>query len=439
MYIRIAWRNIWRNTKRTLILLLTIIIGIWSMIFLGGLMRGMTVSMIHNGIATLTGDIQIHAAGYRDDPSVDHSMYDLKKLKYIMDMALPKGSRYAFRVRVNAIIANARHSSGVTMVGINPEKEPEVSFIGPGALLKGKYFVPGNNNGILIGRALAEKFETRIGHKLIIMSEDSHHEIASKALKIIGIFHADMQSTEKRFVFVTYSFARHMLRLGKAASEVAIVLPDDAKDEKAATDLKHMLSSSFVNLLDSDMSSHSCVPGFAASGSAVAAGISEHYEIYTWQELLPILTSYLKMFDGFMYIWFVVVFIAMGFGIVNTTLMAVYERIREFGLLKALGMKPWFIIRLVLTESFMLLGIGGVIGNVIGLMSIRILTVIGINLSALASGAEFAGLTRIIYPVIYLPDIVMANTVVIILGLTVSVYPAVKAAKFMPVEALAHI
>ncbi len=434
MYIKIAWRNIWRNPKRTFIMLLTIVIGIWSMIFLGSLMRGMMVSMIHNGIATLTGDIQIHAAGYRDDPSVDHSMYDLKKIKNIMNKVLPKGSKYAFRIRVNAIAANARHSSGVTMVGIDPAKEPEVSFIGPDSLLRGRYLSSGNNNGIIIGRAMAEKFETKIGHKLILMSEDSNHEIASKALRIIGIFRADMQSTEKRFVFVTYSFARHMLKLGNAASEVAIVLPDGTKDKKVADDLKHMLSMHFT---DAASGLHAHFPFAPSTGSN--AHLSQHYEVYTWQELLPMLTSYLKMFDGFMYIWFVVVFIAMGFGIVNTTLMAVYERIREFGLLKALGMRPWCIIRSVLTESLMLLVIGAVIGNFIGLLSIRILAVTGLNLSVLASGAEFAGLTRIIYPVIYLPDIIMANTVVIALGLAVSFYPAAKAAKFTPVEALSHV
>ncbi len=407
MYIQLAWRNIWRNPRRTFIMLLTIIIGIWSMIFLGGLMRGMMAGMISNGISTLTGDIQIHAKGYRDDPSIEHSMYDLKKIKHILDNVLPQGCRYSFRIRVNAIAANARHSSGVTMVGINPGQEAKISFMGPDSVSKGRYLVPGDNNGIIIGGALAEKFKTKIGHKLILMSEDTHNEIASKAFRITGIFHSDMQSTEKEFVFVTYSFARHMLKLGKGASEISIVIPENMDNKQIALHLQQALSA--------------------------------HYEICTWQELLPILTSYLKMFDGFMYIWFVVVFIAMGFGIVNTTLMAVYERMREFGLLKAFGMKPWGIIKSVLTESFMLLIVGAIIGNIIGLLSIHILAITGIDLSALASGAEFAGLTRIIYPVIYIPDIIMANAVVIVLGLVVSLYPAAKAARITPVEALAHV
>ncbi len=406
MQIQIAWRNIWRNPRRTIIMLTAIIIGIWSMVFLGGLMRGMMVGMINNGISTLTGDIQIHARGYRDDPSIEYFMSDLKKIKKTINKILPKGSRYTFRIRVNAIAANARHSTGVTMVGIHPVKEAGISFIGPGAVVKGNYLVKGNNNGILIGRAMAEKFGTKIGRKIILMSENIHHDIASKAFIIKGIFKAEMQSTEKHFVFVTSSSARHMLELAKGASEISIILPDHDEDRKTAWDLRQ--------------------------------GLSDFYEIFTWQELLPILKSYLKMFNGFMYIWFLVIFIAMGFGIVNTTLMAVYERMREFGLLKALGMKPWWIIRSVLIESCMLLVIGMVFGNIMGLLSIHILSITGLNLSSMSAGAEFAGLARIIYPVVYPEDIIMANVVVIGLGLVVSLYPAVKAARFTPVEALFH-
>ena len=128
----------------------------------------------------------------------------------------------------------------------------------------------------------------------------------------------------------------------------------------------------------------------------------------------------------------------MGFGIVNTTLMAVFERIREFGLLKSLGMKPWWIIKEVLTESCLLLLIGMAIGNILGLLSVLALSGSGIDLSALAAGMEYFGISRVIYPVIYGKDLTMANLVVFILGLLVSVYPAAKAARFTPVEALAH-
>ena len=165
---------------------------------------------------------------------------------------------------------------------------------------------------------------------------------------------------------------------------------------------------------------------------------SEQFEVNTWRELLPFQTAYLKILDGFMWIWYLVVFVAMGFGIVNTTLMAVFERMREFGLLKALGMKPWWILREVLTESFLLLLTGMIIGNILAFICIFALARSGIDLSALAAGAEYAGMTRVIYPAIALKDILISNLVVLFLGIFVSAYPAVKAARFTPVEALAH-
>jgi len=198
-----------------------------------------------------------------------------------------------------------------------------------------------------------------------------------------------------------------MLKLGNEISEVSILLADYKEADVVADSLRGALS----------------------SGS---------YDVQTWRELLPLVTAVLKIYDWFIYLWFLIIFIAMGFGIVNTILMAVFERIREFGLLKALGMKPWRIVKEVLTESFFLLILGMVAGNALGLLSVFALAGTGIDLSALSEGLEFAGMSRIIYPVIVIKDIVAANLVVLILGLVVSAYPAVKAARFTPVKAMAH-
>ena len=198
-----------------------------------------------------------------------------------------------------------------------------------------------------------------------------------------------------------------MLKLKNGISEVSIILPDHQEVPEAATTLRTALAST-------------------------------NYKVHTWRELLPLVTAYLRIFDWFIFLWFIAVFVAMGFGIVNTTMMAVFERIREFGLLKALGMKPRWIIKEVLTESFFLLIMGMAIGDILGFLSVFALSGNGIDLSALAAGAEFAGISRVIYPVISAKDVVVANLVVFILGLLVSVYPAMKAARFTAVQALAH-
>lgn len=406
MYFKLAWRNIWRNPRRTIVILLAVVIGVWNMIFAGALMRGVEVGMIKNGIATLTGNIQIHSNGYRDDPVIENSITDPKTVETVLKKILPPGAVWTSRVRVNAVAGNARHSAGVTLVGIQPSREAGVSFIGR-PVDQGRNLAPDDTYGIVVGSALLDKFETRIGHKLVLMSPAADRDIASRAFRIVGTFRAEMRSTEKRFVFVTMPAAQQMLQLKNSVSEYSIVFPKNIDNGQLA----------------------------AALQSALPA---DNYNVSTWRDLLPMLDAYLKLSDGFIYIWFVVIFIAMGFGIVNTTLMAVFERMREFGLLKALGMKPLWIIREVLTEAFLILLLGMVIGNILSFLSVLALSGSGINLSALAAGTEFAGMSRMLYPVIYAKDAIIANVVVFVLGLLVSLYPAAKAARFTPVEALAH-
>jgi len=376
------------------------------MIVLGALMRGIAEQMARNGIATLTGHVQVHHRGYRSDPVIENSISAPKEVTEVLKDVLPAQAVWSPRVRVNAVVSNARHTTGITIVGIEPVREAKVSFIG-GALSEGRYFSEGETSGIIVGKALVNTFETRLGRKLVVMSQGTDRDIASRAFRIVGIFRAELESTEKQFVFIPLGAAQQMLKLNDHISEVSIVLDGDKNVDEVAENLKKVLS-------------------------------AEHYEVHTWRELLPLVTAYLKLNEVFIYIWFVVVFVAMSFGVVNTTLMAVFERIREFGLLKALGMKPWWIVRGVVTETFFILVIGLVIGNILSFFSVAVLSGIGIDLSALAAGSEYFGISRVIYPVLDVRDFAGSNCVVLFLGLCVSLYPAIKAARFTPVEALAH-
>lgn len=406
MYSEIAWRNIWRNPRRTLVLLTAVVIGIWSIILLSALTRGMESEMLNNGIKTLTGHIQIQNAKYVDDPVVDHSMEESLLDMNMLTSQLPLGSKWTGRIRVGAVAANARHSGGVTLVGIDPTREPEVSFIGS-AITEGRPLTESDSNKIIVGRALLKKYGTRLGHKLILMSQDAQGEIASKAFRIAGIFDSDMESTEKTYLFVTLSAAQTMLGLGEKLSEISILLPETGGEITVAEALKPMLNDNTLS-------------------------------ITTWQQRLPMLAAYLNLSGSFIYIWYGVVFIAMGFGIVNTTLMAIFERMREFGLIRALGMSPMGIVGGVLLESLFLLLMGLAVGNLLGIATVSLIAIHGIDLSALSAGTEMWGMPRIITPLLTPNDIITANAVILTLGLIVSLYPATKAARITPVEALRY-
>lgn len=403
MVLRLAWRNLWRNPRRTLVILTAVAVGVFSMIFIGALMDGMGDQMIRNSIATLVGSLQVHHRGYRDDPVVENTMADPSEPAEALETVLAPGARWSRRVRVSAVAGNARHSAGVTLVGIAPEKEAGVSFIGS-AVKEGRSLVPDDPYGIVVGQALIEKFETRLGRKLVLMSQAADREMASRAFTIVGVFRAELAATEKQFVFVSLAAAQEMLKLVDGISEIAVLLPDGVDPDPVA--------------------------------DALRAALPDRYEIHTWRELLPMLTVYIEMNDGFAAVWYLVVFIAMGFGIVNTLLMAVFERMREFGLLRALGMKPGSIVREVLIESALLLALGMTAGNAAALAAVAALSENGIDLSAFAAGVEYAGMPRVIYPAFDWNSAAQANLTVWVLGLLVSLYPAIKAARITPVAAM---
>ncbi len=404
MYVKVAWRNAWRNPRRTLVIMTAVVIGVWSMIFLGAFMRGMLENMLENGKSVLTGDIQIHHKDFRKDPSIQNSMADIQGIESVLGKSLPAGAAWATRIRVSAVASNARHSFGVTLVGTDFNREKGVSFIGAPPY-RGSRIQKGDENYVLVGKALMDKFDTDPGKKLILMTRDTAGETVSKAFRIKGVFRAQMASVEKQFVFAGRETVSEMVGMPEGASEISIVLPGESRPEKVAHTLRQRLD------------------------TAVMA-------IDTWKELLPMLKAYTEIFDGFMRIWYVVVFIAMGFGIVNTTLMAVFERIKEFGLLRALGMKPARIVRSVVTESAMILITGMAAGNLLGVASVYSVGRTGLDLSLFGRGAEFFGLSSVIYPVLAAGDLAGANLTVFGLGVLVSLYPAVRAACITPVEAM---
>ena len=408
MHFQLSWRNIWRNPRRTTIILIAVSIGVWSMVVLGALWQGMVNQMIKNGVATMTGHLQIHQKDYRNDPVVENSIPDPDRVEKVMGEHLPKKTAWSSRIRVTAVAANARHSAGVTIIGIDPDREVAVSFIA-GAVREGRYLQADDRYGILIGRALADKFATKLGRKVVLMSQNTEREIGSRAFRIAGIFRAEMEATEKQLVFITKPAARKLLKLGVGVSEYSIVLP-----EEDPPDLESIVATLRANLSADDL-------------------------VEGWPEILPMVKTYVELIQSWNWIWYLVVFIAMGFGIVNTMLMAVYERMREFGVLKALGMPPGWIVKDVLTESFFLLLGGMLIGNGVAFLTVWIFSRTGIDLSAFAAGAEYAGIAKIIYPALSFRDVGIANLMVFLLGMLISLYPAIRAARFTPVEAMAHI
>jgi ABC-type lipoprotein release transport system permease subunit len=400
LLLTLAWRNLWRNSRRTTIMVITIALGVWMMLLTAAIMQGMVEQQVRDTILNLTGHIQIHHPNYRQDPAIENSMLlSQTELQDVMSDA--DVQQMGIRIRLPAVIGSERKSGGVTLVGIDPDREEGLSFIA-NAITDGRYLESMNDSGIVIGQALADKLKTRLGKRIVIMSQDSDNQIADRGFRIVGIYRADLQAIETAYAFTGLNTVQAMLKMGEQVSEISLI---SGQREELDT-LANRLREKFPNL-----------------------------EVLTWQELLPLLIASIELYDAILIIWYLIIFIAMSFGLVNTLLMAVFERTREIGLFQALGMQPKFIILQILVESLILLCIGLVAGNGLAWLSVTALSD-GIDFSSFAAGMEMVQMGSLLVPLLYMKDIITSNLLVIVLGLIASLYPAIRAARTIPVEAI---
>ena len=219
--VMLAWRNLWRNHRRTIVMLAAISVGVWAMIFMTALTRGMVSDMVRDGLQTLPGQVQAHNPQYRDDPSISN-LLSMSGAEIDASFADADFAGWAARVRVPAIISSERESRGVTLLGIDPLQEASISAIGSN-VSEGRNLENADDNGVVIGRKLAEKLDTEIGKRIVLMSQDPANEIADRGFRVVGLFKANLESNEEAFVLVGKNAAQKMLRIGDQVSEVAVV------------------------------------------------------------------------------------------------------------------------------------------------------------------------------------------------------------------------
>ena len=397
----LAWRNLWRNHRRTLIMLTAITVGVWAMIFMTALMRGMVDDMLLNGIRSLPGEVQIHHPDYRDDPSINNSIAP-PGVELLEALQIPQVTAWTSRVRVPAVISSERDTRGVVLLGIEPDSEQQVSFDAD-TISEGRFLEDSSDKGLVIGAKMADHLETDLGKRVVVMSQDPDNDIADRGFRIVGIYRAKLASLEETYIYAGRDTVQKLLKLGDGVSEIAITGDDYRNTDQWYSHIRQ------------------------------AAG--EGVETLPWYEVDTYLGSMLAMMDGFVLVWIIIVFLALSFGLVNTLVMAVFERVREIGLMQALGMRPSTILYQILMESLLLLLIGLLLGNVLAVGTVIPLQG-GIDISIVAEGMEMMGTSSMLYPALKMNDMIMANVIVVVLGLLTSILPAWRAASYDPIEAL---
>ncbi len=400
----LAWRNLWRNHRRTLIMLGAVVIGVWAMIFMTALTMGMVNDMIEDSISVLPGHVQVHNPAYLDDPNIANllPMSDSD----IEETFAPAGFRaWATRIKVPAVLSSERESRGVTLLGIDPQREAPMSFVEYGAV-DGRFLQGPDDDGLVIGQKLASTLETELGKRVVLMSQDPDNDIADRGFRVVGLFSADVEAYEEQYVFAGKGTVQELLGVGDRVTSI-VVLGDDYRNVE---------------------------PVYEKVRALVDGGVA----VTRWTELDTYLGTMLRVMDGFVLVWVIVIFLALSFGLVNTLVMAVFERVREIGLMLALGMKPSSILGQIVIESMMLLVIGLAIGNLLAWATIKPLEG-GIDISVVAEGMAMMGAASVLHPQLRLEDVILANTVVLVLGFFASLSPAWRASRFQPIEAITKV
>ena len=397
LLVQLSWRNLWRHRRRTGILLTTICFAVGGVLVLNTFLRGMQVSMAEMAIDNLNGHIKLLAPGYLDDPGIKKS-FELQP-PGTPELAVDGIKGWAPRVRVPAVIMSERETRGVQFVGVVPGSE-DISFLGD-VILDGENLSGPDDKRILLGRALAEQLETGVGRRIVLVTQGVDGSNRESGYRIAGVYDAVGTGLEKVFVFTGLTTVQEMLSVA-AVTELSVRLTEESQSPRVLRSLK----SAFGDL-----------------------------DVRTWQDLEPQAAMMFEFADRAVLIWFLIVMAALTFGLVNTLVTAVMERVRELGMLRALGMRRGTVIAQVVIESMLTMAIGIAVGVVLGLLGYLWLAD-GIDLSAFAEGMEMSGIKPELVPKLWARDIYVVAGLSLVLGFLASIYPARRAVKVQPLDAM---
>ncbi len=401
MLFSLAWRNIWRNKRRSLIIISAISVGLLCGLFASAIMFGMGESLVSSTIDRDLGHIQIHSLQFEDEKLLTDTIPDPQKIvNEIKGQKNIKG--ITSRIVIEGMGSSATTSNGIKIVGINPEQEKSVTNIYK-QIVEGDYFESARRNQIIVGKKLAENLGIKERSKIVLSFQGFDGSITYGAFRVTGIYQTESTAFDRMNVFVRESDILSLLSSQPISHEIAIRM----NSEQSADTLYSVLKSEFPSL-----------------------------SVKSWKDLAPELKLMDEMIDTQLNIFLGIILFALLFGITNTMLMSVMERVREFGVLMAIGMKRRRVFSMIMIETISLSLVGAVIGMLCASILIAYFGSTGIDLSTFSQGFTAWNLSPVLQPRLPGTFYVSITIMIIVIAILSAVYPAIKAIKLKPATAI---
>jgi ABC-type lipoprotein release transport system permease subunit len=407
LYMRLAWRNIWRHRRRTVIIVLAMGLSLSLMMIYDGMIDGFNQAIYGSAIRVLGGNIQIHAGGYRENIA-SNPLLPLPNDTGVVQTALhdPLVVSAARRIQTGGLATDHEGAFPVSIIGIDPEAELPVSMIAEN-IASGRFLASDDADVVLIGRGLADVMGLQLGDRLTLVGSDVHKQNRQRTMTVVGIYDLGLPDTERKTVYISLGEAQTLYGLAGQSTEVVVNLKKLGQESQVIAALAPAL------------------PG---------------YEVESWAQSYPELQTTIGSKNAVMNIFSIIIMVIAGVGILNLLLMAVYERTREIGLLGAMGLKGRQISGLFLLEGSLIGVVGVVVGILFGLVFNLALGRVGIDYTQFANLTEYMALiSGRIYPTLGLQNIPSRAITVVIISLVAAWFPAQEAAHREPAEALHYV
>ncbi len=404
--LRMAWRNVWRHGRRTIIVLIATTLGLALLLFFDGLFGGSEQAIFGNAVKLQGGNVLIHAPGYRERAR-RMPLLPLPDDKAVLQAARaqPHVVAASRRIKTGGMVSSREGSLPVTVIGIEPEREADTGLLAEN-MAQGRYLAADDEDVLLIGRGLADRLEIDVGDRVIMVGRATHEQMRRRTMTVVGIYDLGLPEVEKGSVYVSLAEAQSLFDLRDQATEVVVYLERVGQEQSVLASLR------------------STLPG---------------YDVDSWYTLNPEMMQALEVNEQVMALFGLVVLLIAAVGILNILLMAVFERTREIGILAALGLKRRQIMALFLQEGVLIGLLGALVGSLLGGAVVWYLSRVGLPWAA----SDYSELTALMGERIYfklgIDQLLGRALTVAVIAALASLYPAWQASHKEPAEALHYV